>query len=623
MEKQTVLLAEQVGIFLMPTIKTAVESLILKSQNESLARMLDLSKTIDLLKSSAASDLQVVQSALGKANESVRLLGEKFASDLTHFQEVSAAKGDIEELKSASQNAAAELREMIGKLQFSTDRLAESMAVRASQIDGIKEDIGSVREEALALVDTVHRGALAATTGLQSDLARLQKTVAELPPPQVVTNMVEAPSLGDVVTALEPFIADRVKEATDLIKPAAPLPAIEPDPAVIADAVAAAVKAVKLPSIDYSKVETSLTLLVKEAVAALPPVKPADPLPAIEPDPAAIADAVAAAVKAIEIPTGPTLDQVLERVTPELNRFTFEVIQTGLAKIKPLPAIEPDPTAIADAVALAVKAIELPTIDKDAVSDELIRLVDEKFDQAVPSVQRALARNLHDEIAKAVAALPAPASGKDGTNGKDGLMPLVEPYVEGYVYERGMAAMHGGGTWQATRRTKAAPAPGMPDWQALAVGVAGLALAVGPDGRTVELKAAMSDGGVAESSVKLPTMVYKGVYDEIADYDVGDSVTFKGAIWTAKSPMQGVKPAEHAERWQLSVKPGRDGKDGNDGKDGVQFQAGYAGEYEQNKVYIKNSIVSYASSLWLAKRPTKEIPPYMAMQDNEHWLRVR
>ena len=565
MEKQTVLLAEQVGIFLMPTIKTAVESLILKSQNESLARMLDLSKTIDSLKSSAASDLQVVQSALGKANESVRLLGEKFAYDLTHFQEVSAAKGDIEELRSASQNAAAELRELIGKLQFSTDRLAESTAVRASQIDGIKEDIGSVREEALALVDAVHRGALATTTGLQSDLARLQKTVAELPPPQVVTNTVEAPSLGDVVTALEPFIADRVKEATDLIKPADPLPAIEPDPAAIADAVALAVKAIELPTIDYGKVETSLTLLVKEAVAALPPVKPADPL----------------------------------------------------------PAIEPDPAAIADAVALAVKAIELPAIDKDAVSDELIRLVDEKFDQAVPAVQNALARNLHDEIAKAVAALPVPAKGKDGEHGKDGLMPLVEPYVEGYVYERGMAAMHSGGTWQAIRRTKVAPAPGMPDWQALAVGVAGLALAVGPDGRTVELKVAMSDGGVAESSVKLPTMVYKGVYDEIVDYDVGDSVTFKGAIWTAKSPMRGVKPAEHAKEWQLSVKSGRDGKDGKDGEAGVQFQAGYAGEYEQNKVYIKNSIVSYASSLWLAKRPTKEIPPYMAMQDNEHWLRVR
>jgi hypothetical protein len=78
--------------------------------------------------------------------------------------------------------------------------------------------------------------------------------------------------------------------------------------------------------------------------------------------------------------------------------------------------------------------------------------------------------------------------------------------------------------------------------------------------------------------------------------------------------------------WKLAVKcgrPGAKGKDGVDGTHGVQFKAGYAGEYEEDKVYPQNSIVTYASSIWLSKRPTKERPPYLTGADSEHWLRVR
>jgi hypothetical protein len=60
----------------------------------------------------------------------------------------------------------------------------------------------------------------------------------------------------------------------------------------------------------------------------------------------------------------------------------------------------------------------------------------------------------------------------------------------------------------------------------------------------------------------IPCLIYKGVYAEGTTYDVGDSVTFGGNIFTAKATTTqkpDFTPAA-VKAWTLSVKAGRDGR---------------------------------------------------------------
>jgi hypothetical protein len=241
-------------------------------------------------------------------------------------------------------------------------------------------------------------------------------------------------------------------------------------------------------------------------------------------------------------------------------------------------------------------------------------------EQIVVACREPMLEEVRDAVQHAVAALP---KAKDGDPGPVGLMPVAENYIEGRIYERGSVVLYAGGAWQATRPTKSAPAATLADWQALAVGVSTLAVQAGPDARTVELAVVLSDGTKATAETTLPTMVYRGVFDTGRTYAPGDVVTQDGSLWHTDKGCVGHVPTQSPDVWKLIVKAGKNGNRGKDGADGVQFKAGYAGEYEEDKVYPQNSIVTYASSVWMSKRPTKDRPPYVTGQDNEHWLRVR
>lgn len=68
-------------------------------------------------------------------------------------------------------------------------------------------------------------------------------------------------------------------------------------------------------------------------------------------------------------------------------------------------------------------------------------------------------------------------------------------------------------------------------------------------------------------SVKLPHMIYRGIFSEGVQYDKGDCVTFGGSLWHAKSDTSTAKPGADESAWTLAVKKGRDGRDGRDGID--------------------------------------------------------
>lgn len=88
------------------------------------------------------------------------------------------------------------------------------------------------------------------------------------------------------------------------------------------------------------------------------------------------------------------------------------------------------------------------------------------------------------------------------------------------------------------------------------------------DGRTVEL--AFEDGEKRFiRELALPTMIYRGIYQEGREYERGDTVTFGGSLWHCNGGGQPgewagtttEKPGDGAKAWTLAAKRGRDGKD--------------------------------------------------------------
>jgi hypothetical protein len=81
----------------------------------------------------------------------------------------------------------------------------------------------------------------------------------------------------------------------------------------------------------------------------------------------------------------------------------------------------------------------------------------------------------------------------------------------------------------------------------------------GADGRTVKLL--FTRGEVRHAyELQFPVMIYREVYQEGAEYQPGDTVTWGGSLWVAQRATN-AKPDGPESGWRLAVKRGRDGKD--------------------------------------------------------------
>lgn len=79
------------------------------------------------------------------------------------------------------------------------------------------------------------------------------------------------------------------------------------------------------------------------------------------------------------------------------------------------------------------------------------------------------------------------------------------------------------------------------------------------DGRTVKVKL-MRGEDVVEKSLKIATILDKGVYRDGDRYEKGDAVTFGGSLWISCTDNPEGKPGI-SEAWRLAVKRGRDGRE--------------------------------------------------------------
>ena len=172
-------------------------------------------------------------------------------------------------------------------------------------------------------------------------------------------------------------------------------------------------------------------------------------------------------------------------------------------------------------------------------------------------------------------------AGKDGADGRDALqidiLPAVDPKKE---YPRGTFACWDDGLIRAYRQT--IPQTSEPDmmkagWEVIVSGLAGnISIGFSDDFRTVSFTTRKTGGTAVTQSMRLPVMIYRGVYRPEEKYTQGDVVTWAGSAWHCQAEETGAAPGKNAD-WKLMVKEGRAGKDGKDGAPGPQGPQGPRG----------------------------------------------
>lgn len=194
-------------------------------------------------------------------------------------------------------------------------------------------------------------------------------------------------------------------------------------------------------------------------------------------------------------------------------------------------------------------------LDVDAVAERVVKLMPEPRpgrdadpEEVARIVADTTARQVAEEVAKAVAAIP------QAEDGRDALALEVLPSIdETKSYPRGTYASHNGGLWRTFEKSHA-----MRGWECLVDGVAGVTVEqMGAKGFQIVVE--RSSGETTIERFALPAMQYRGVFIP-GPYEKGDVVTWGGSAWHCVEDTSD-KPGEPGSKgWLLMVKKGRDGK---------------------------------------------------------------
>ncbi len=186
-----------------------------------------------------------------------------------------------------------------------------------------------------------------------------------------------------------------------------------------------------------------------------------------------------------------------------------------IAALEQRPAPEPvDVSGLRDRlVAIETKAVGFET--RMAAPDPLSATV-EKVERTVADLAKEVS-TLRERVAVAEVRQPVPGPpGPAGKDGKDG--------VDGLGYDD--------------------------------------LVAVQEDDRSLTVKAVRGDHVKAIGTMKVPSQIYRDVWQEGQTYERGDTATWAGSTWHCNETTTS-KPGE-SKAWTLMVKRGRDGKDGKD-----------------------------------------------------------
>lgn len=277
--------------------------------------------------------------------------------------------------------------------------------------------------------------------------------------------------------------------------------------------------------------------------------------------------------KALSAQTIPSADEVAARID-------LGALAKSAAEMVPPPK-DADMEALKEHLSELVKAIPAPADGQSVTVENVAPLIREEVAKAVAEVPPAkdgesvtvddVRPILADLVGKAVADLPPPAPGKDadmealrahlGDLVKGIQLPTVPTIDEvAATFERRFSDLTL--SWERQAREtfdKAADRMPIPKDGRDALPLECFDLALGEDGRTVTVKMQAGDV-VVEKSVKIASVIDRGVFSAEKSYEQGDGTTYGGCYWIAQKDAPAGVPGG-SDDWRLAVKKGRDGKD--------------------------------------------------------------
>jgi hypothetical protein len=171
--------------------------------------------------------------------------------------------------------------------------------------------------------------------------------------------------------------------------------------------------------------------------------------------------------------------------------------------------------------------------------------------------------------------------GRDGLPGRDALQIEVNNSIDpSKRYQRGTYASHRGGLLRSFRATDPLTEDANLEqcgWAVIVNGIDSIDVNIDVNSKTGVFAIKTTDGKLISKAARLPINVYKGVWREDAEYELGDSTTRGGSQWVLMVDKQTGKPGDDNSGWTLSVKKGTDGRNGLRGEKGERGAEGRAG----------------------------------------------
>lgn len=151
--------------------------------------------------------------------------------------------------------------------------------------------------------------------------------------------------------------------------------------------------------------------------------------------------------------------------------------------------------------------------------------------------------------------------GVDGAAGKDGIAPTAEEVakaMEGHFAKWALDfERKADGVLSKAVDKLRQPEDGKPGRDAIQLKDFDISLS--DDGRTVKMFLSGGDD-IIERSVKIPSILDRGVFRDGGTYEKGDGVTYGGCFWIAQKDEPEGKPGA-TDDWRMAVKRGRDGRE--------------------------------------------------------------
>lgn len=295
---------------------------------------------------------------------------------------------------------------------------------------------------------------------------------------------------------------------------------------------------------------------------------------------AIVREATAPLIARIEQLEKTLADQVIPSAEEVATKIDLDALARSAAEMVPAPK-DADMEALKAHLGELVKAIPAPADGQSVTIDDVAPMIRDEVAKAVAEVPPAkdgesvtvddVRPVLAELVSKAVADLPKPQPGKDADmdalrSHLDGLVKSLElpkgPSVDevAATFERRFSDLTL--SWERQARDtleKAADRMPKPKDGRDALPLESFDLSLSDDGRTVTVKMQAGDT-ILEKSVRIASVIDRGVYSAEKSYEQGDGTTYGGCYWISQKDAPEGVPGGSAD-WRLAVKKGRDGKD--------------------------------------------------------------